>query len=78
MVANTTTAAYNTIAQRKPILVSEGGKRHDFTGMTMNEAKASKRTRGPGRPILERIEEGADRILLDIVKNGQAVVDVNG
>ena len=40
--------------------------------------KKTKRVRGPGRPILERIEEGADRIFLDIIKNGQVVADVNG
>ncbi|MCH8269990.1 MAG: hypothetical protein IH985_02105, partial [Planctomycetes bacterium] len=38
----------------------------------------TKKTRGPGRPILDRIEAGADRILLDIVTNGQVVEDVNG
>lgn len=41
-------------------------------------AKVTKRTRGPGRSIHERIEAGADRILLDIVTHGQVTADVNG
>ena len=41
-------------------------------------AKVTKRTRGPGRPILERIADGADKILLDIVVNGQITADANG
>ena len=38
----------------------------------------TKRTRGPGRSILDRVAEGADKILLDIVVNGQITADVNG
>lgn len=38
----------------------------------------TKRTRGPGRSIDVRIQEGADKILLDIVTNGQVVQDANG
>ena len=41
-------------------------------------AKTTKRHRGPGRPILERVAEGADKILLDIVTHGQVTADVNG
>ena len=41
-------------------------------------AKVTKRTRGPGRSILERIADGADKILLDIVVNGQITADANG
>ena len=56
----------------------EHGKRElGFRGYSMTKRK-SKRVRGPGRPIIERIAEGFDRILLDIIKNGQAVEDVNG
>ena len=41
-------------------------------------AKTTKRTRGKGRSVLERVAEGADRILLDIIKNGQVMQDANG
>ena len=37
-----------------------------------------KRTRGPGRPIHERIAEGFDKLLLAIVIDGQVTSDVNG
>ena len=41
-------------------------------------AKTTKRTRGPGRSVHERIAEGFDRILLDIITNGQITADANG
>ena len=40
--------------------------------------KINRKPRGPGRPILERISIGFDRILLDIITNGQVTADVNG
>ena len=40
--------------------------------------KTTRRPRGKGRSIHERIAAGADKILLDIVVNGQVTADVNG